>query len=175
MRFLMSKTVAVVLIYAALIIGATWYYGKNQSRVESGRTSVAACERIASQITQLRQAPQKIRLSTRSADDLGSVVEKAAADAQLARDRIVRIDPQPAKRVGKTDYLEQSTEVELLPASLRQLVSLLCSLASSGSDLNIYTLRLQAPHSTPGPNVPEAWSADIVLTQRIYEPTTPRR
>jgi hypothetical protein len=108
-------------------------------------------------------------------DDLGTAVEQAAADAQLARDRVLRIDPQAAKRAGKTDYLEQTTEVELLAVPLRQIVEFLYNVSRTDQQLQINTLRLRLPHEASGANSQELWLAGIILTQRIYAPTTAGR
>lgn len=156
----------------ALAVSYVYYAGKS-GRLDAARDSVRGCEQLAAQIGQIRQAPQKARLTTRSADDLGTVVEKAAADAQLARDRVLRIDPRPAKRLGKTDYLDQATEVELVSVSLQQLVGFLCNLTASDGELGMSTLRLQMPHTSSDSTSNELWLADVILTQRIYAPTTP--
>jgi hypothetical protein len=69
--------------------------------------------------------------------------------------------------------LEQATEVELLAVTLRQLVDFLFVVASHDDQLEIGTLRMRVPHETNDSAGPETWLADVVLTQRIYAPTTP--
>lgn len=173
--FLKSVT-WIVLVAGIAAVGVSYTYcRKNSTRRVTAQLAAERCQYIAVQLEQLRTAPPKATLASRSADDLGSVVEKAAADAQLARDRVLRIDPQPAKRLGKTDYLEQATEVELRAVSLRQLVTFLYNLSDADRELAIGNLRLQVPHAAENSGGEELWLADIVLTQRIYAPTTGRR
>ncbi len=131
------------------------------------------CEQLAKEFRVAQRSPQRASLKTWSQDDLGTAVESAAAEAQLARDRVLRIDPQAPKRLWKTDYLEQATEVELSAVTLRQLVDLLFVVASRDDQLEIGTLRMRMPHETGNSAGPETWLADVVLTQRIYAPTTP--
>lgn len=165
-----------VFLIAALTAASAcyWHYLSNIKALESSLDNVESCERLAAEIDGIRQAPQRARLTTRSADDLGTAVEKAATNAHLARDRVLRIDPQSARRLGKTDYLEQATEVELLAVNMRQIVDLVHNLVSGDGELAINTLRLRMPHDTDQQAGPELWLADIVLTQRIYAPTTSR-
>ena len=162
-----------ILIAIAGLSSCYWYERANRARLESTSRNLQSCQALAAKITQFRHSPHKARLATRSSDDLASLIEKAASDAQLASDRVVRIDPQPAKRIGKTDYLNQATEVELVNISLRQLVSFLFNLATSESDLGVSILRLQVPHNGNSAST-ELWLADIVLTQRVYAPTNRR-
>jgi hypothetical protein len=161
---------------AALAIVAVcyWYYQSNDSRLENSLINMQSCERLAAEINRVRQVPQRARLTSQSVDDQGAAVEKAAAEAHLGRDRVLRIDPQSAKRIVKSDYLEQATEVEFLAISLKQLVDFVFNLTRVEAELAISTIRLRLPHDSD-PSGQELWLADVVLTQRIYAPTTPRK
>ena len=166
------------ILWAAALAAALacyWFYAENTSRLHAAAGNLQRCEELAAQIAGARQAPRRAQLATRSADDLGSIIEKSTAEAQLARDRILRIDPQPARRLGKTDYLEQATEVELVGVSLRQMVEFLYNLGRTDEELNVSTLRLRTPHGTMEGAGAELWLADVVLAQRIYAPATARR
>jgi len=157
-------------------LGASyWHYSTNSIRLEVAVDNLRNCERLAQEIGSAQRSPQRASLTTWSQDDLGTAVESAAADARLARDRVLRIDPQAPKRLGKTDYLEQATEVELSAVTLRQLVDFLFAVAGRDDQLEIGTLRMRAPHEKGDSASPETWLADVVLTQRIYAPTTPHR
>lgn len=174
-RLQKSVTWLVLAVGAATAAISYTYWAKNTGRCITAHAAAERCQQVATQLEQLRAAPQKARLASRSADDLGSVVEKAATDAQLARDRVLRIDPQPAKRLGKSDYLEQTTEVELLAVSLRQLIGFVYNLSDADRELAMGSLRLQVPHTAENSGGEELWLANLVLTQRIYAPLTGRR
>jgi hypothetical protein len=162
-------------VVLASAVGMTyWHYRMCIQRLDMASTSYRSCQQLAVEISEARQAPQHAQLETRSLDDLGSSIEKAATKAQLERDRVLRIDPQPGKRLGKTDYLEQATEVELVNVTLQQLVEFLFNVAESGEQLQVHTIRLRTPHSPDASGGDELWLADAVLTQRVYAPTTPR-
>jgi type VI protein secretion system component VasK len=171
---LAGQVLAIVL--AVVGVGASyWYYAKNSEQLKTATENLSACRALAAQIAEAGKSPQRARLESWSLDDLGRAVEKGATDAQLAADRVLRIDPQAAKRLGKSDYLEQATEVELLAVTLRQIIDFLYNVTHSDDQLQIGTLRLRMPHETNEPSGQELWLADIVLTQRIYAPTTAGR
>lgn len=157
------------------LAASAWWYCQEVGRLEAAAQNLAECQRLAEQIATAQQAPQRASLETWSQDDLGTAVETAATDAQLPRDRVLRIDPQSPRRLGKSDYLEQATEVEFSAITLRQLVDFLFAVQSRDDQLDIGTLRLRVPHDSTSEQQPETWLAEIVLTQRIYAPTTPRR
>jgi hypothetical protein len=153
--------------------GSYWYAAGTTARLATASDNLQLCEQLAQEIRAAQKSPQHASLETWTQDDLGTAVESAAADAKLARDRVLRIDPQAPKRLGKTDYLEQATEVELLAVPLRQLVDFLFVVSSHDDQLAINTLRMRVPHEEKENSADETWLADIVLTQRIYAPTTP--
>jgi hypothetical protein len=166
------------LAWLGLFVGlglSAWWYGQEVSRLETAAANLVECQRLATQIAAAQQAPQRASLETWSQDDLGTAVETAASESQLPRDRVLRIDPQSPRRLGKSDYLEQATEVEFSAVTLRQLVDFLFVVQSRDDQLEIGTLRLRVPHGVRGEQSPETWLADVILTQRIYDPTTPRR
>jgi hypothetical protein len=166
----------VICVGGVIVLAASyWRYTTSVTRLAGAQANLKDCEQLAQQIQNAQQAPQRASLDTWSQDDLGSAVENAASEAQLRRDRILRIDPQSPKRLGKTDYLEQATEVELSAVTLRQLVDFLFAVQARDDQLGIGTLRLRMPHGNSGEQSPETWLADVVLTQRIYAPTTPHR
>jgi hypothetical protein len=170
---MLAKLQLLLLLLAVSSVGASyWYHATNSARLEAAAANLVRCNQIAAEIVQARLAPVRARLATWSQDDLGTAVEKAASDAHLERDRILRIDPQPAKRLGKTDYLEQATEVELLHVTLRQLVDFIYNVTTSDDQLEVTTIRLRTPHDATDALPPELWLADVVLTQRIYAPAS---
>jgi hypothetical protein len=173
----MSVKVRLLLLTLALtgVGGSYWHYLQNVSRLDAAAQNLRHCEIIAEKIADARQTPQRVRLQSWSQDDLGTAVEKAATAAQLARDRLLRIDPQPAKRIGKTDYLDQATEVELAGVTLRQLVDFIYEITHSDDQLDAATLRLRAPHDLTNNPGQELWLADVVLTQRIFAPIAPAK
>lgn len=150
-----------------------WWYHRETTRQDAALENLAVCQELARQIAAAQNAPQRASIATWSQDDLGTAIETAATDAQLSRDRVLRIDPQAPRRLGKSDYLEQATEVEFSAVTLRQLVEFLFAVQGRDDQLEIGTLRLRVPHGKADAECPETWLADVVLTQRIYAPTTP--
>lgn len=164
---------AVGFILLTSAMGSGWYYSTNAARLSSAQENLHACRQLAAAIQTAKQTPHRARLETRSLDDLGMAIESAAASAQLARERVLCIDPQAPKRLGKTDYMEQATEVELTEVTLPQVVNFIYEVGGRDEQLRTDTLRLRMPHVSTESTTDELWLADVILTQRIYAPTTP--
>ncbi len=140
------------------------------------------CEQLAGEITKLAGKPSHVTFEAASATDVARRIEAAAQFAQLPPRCVVRIEPQPARRVGETAYKEQATRVELRDVSLKQLIEFLHHLHSGESVFNAKSLRLAAaPQSnTIAPNgtasaSTETWLVELTLTYLIYAPKNPPR
>jgi type II secretory pathway pseudopilin PulG len=169
----LSRAVGFVLLASAA--GSAWYYSINAARLSAARENLHTCRQLATAIQAAKQTPHRARLETGSLDDLSTAIENAAASAQLARERVLRIDPQAPKRLGKTDYMEQATEVELTEVTLPQIINFIYEVGGRDEQLRTDTLRLRMPHVSTESTTEELWLADVILTQRIYAPTTPHR
>ncbi len=162
-------------IAVAVLVASGVHYRASKAGAATAAENLAICRQVASQIRQLRQRSQHASLVGRSLSDLGDDVEQAAEGAGLSRDSIVRIDPQAVRRVGDSDYEEQSTEVELLATTVRQIEQLVVGLAVTDSNLEVRTVRLRTPREEAARGGAELWLAELVLTQRIYAPKSARR
>ena len=165
----------VAAVAVAAVVASGMHYRASKGRATTAGENLAACRQLASQIQQLRRQSQHASLVGRSLSDLADDVEHAAEGAGLSRDSIVRIDPQAVRRVGDSDYEEQSTEVELLAATVRQIEQLIAGLASTDSNLEVRTVRLRMPREQAVQDGTELWLAELVLTQCIYAPKSARR
>jgi hypothetical protein len=162
-------------IAVAALAAAFWYWCTNAARLNTAIENLRACEKLAEEIRSVQLLPQAAKADEWSQDDLGAAVEAAATDAGLGRDRILRIDPQSPRRVGKSDYVEQATEVELSNVTLRQLVEFAFGISNRDDQLENGVLRLRVPHGSSEKVEEELWLADLVLTQRIYLPAGSHR
>src|SRR5690349_11613987 len=107
----MADTVAVAILGAVL-----WCY----MRLSDARASASAaaqdladCQTLATRITALRRLPAVAGTAELGASDLSRQIEQAAKRAEFPEDSIERIEPEPPRRVGETNYREVATQVRL--------------------------------------------------------------
>jgi hypothetical protein len=135
-----------------LLLAAGWL---SYRHFENGRTRFASAQQdldeaaaLAQQIKLLRQKPDRAAASSRSEQSLAEAIEKSTAAAGLAREQIARIDPQPPRRAGDTDYLEHATMVQVDGVRLDQLAQAMQALRSTpGLDqLRVSAMRISTPY-----------------------------
>ncbi|HUY31658.1 MAG TPA: hypothetical protein VMV69_02685 [Pirellulales bacterium] len=141
--------------------------------------SHAECEELAGEIAKLGAKPSHVTLQTQSSTDVAGRIEAAAQFAQLPMNSLVRIDPQPARRLGDSVYKEQATHVELREVTLKQLIEFLHHLHGSkappgpggGTSFRAKSLYLTAPAQTTIAGAgTETWRVELTLTYLIFAP-----
>lgn len=168
------RQLPMLIFLATLTIGAGWSYlwmSADREAAESSRDNLQACLQLTTQIKKLREKPLWAGSSTRSAGELARILETSAKKANIPAGSIVQIDPQPARRLGKTAYKEQPTHIELQDIALKQLVFLLLELTDEESGAELAELRLSAPRDEPSSSEKqELWNAEVTLTHLIFSP-----
>lgn len=170
---LQRRFLAVVLLICTAAATAGSYCWMDASRASAcdATENYNACVRVAAKIKSLREKPLRAGAEARSATELARLIETSAKKASLPMTSVVQIDPQPARRIGNTAYKEQATRLELRDVTLKQLVTLLHSLADEEQGTELTELRLSAPreeNSTQDPT--ERWTAEMTLTHLIFIP-----
>jgi hypothetical protein len=157
-------------IIIAVLLAMGWSYEQlTDSRAAefSARQDLADCRQMVDQIQSLRQRPAVAGTTALGAADLSRRIENAAGIANFADGCIVRIDPEPARRLGETNYLEMPTLLELRHVTLQQTFTFLHSLSG---ELAVHDIRLTAPR---GEETGDRWTVETTLTYTVYSPKVP--
>lgn len=171
-----------LLMLAGLFAG---YSALRLSRAEASLVQSAElmgqAEGYARQIEAHRATPQRVSEGEMELTFLARLIEHAADQAQVPRQSLDRIWPQPPRRVGKTAYQRKSTQLLVRDVSLPQAIMFLHGLATGPSPLSIDALRLSAPRtatttiaSTAGnarPTTAEAWTLEVTVSHLLYQPS----
>lgn len=162
--------VYIVIIFVLMAFIAAW----STSNLLAARATamVAArnledCRRFEEQILRLRTRPALAAEHERLATEIVGPIEKAARQAGIPAERLIRISPEAAQRVGETAYKEKPTRVFLKNVTLQQVTAMAHGLMASEEGLGLKSLRLtvQSRDATTG-----TWSAELVFAYLIYEP-----
>lgn len=166
-------------VAAALVTLAAWGYHRmtaaRDAAAESTR-ALADCERLANRIKTLRAAPAAAAEREPGSDELARQVERAAEAARLPARAVVRIDPEPPRRLPGTPYREAPTQVRLRRVTMRQLFTFLHALcggegadvaARGGAGLGVRSVRLTAPRGLESGG---AWDVESTLSYLVYDP-----
>jgi hypothetical protein len=166
----MAGTIAV-----ALLAAVGWSYSRlSESRDAAGTAArdLADCRGRVDRIENLRRRPAVAGVRELAATDLSRRIAQAARAAELDEGSIERIDPEPPRRVGETDYREVGTQVRLRGAAMRQVFAFfhaLCSDPAPSGALKLRAIRLSAPH---GDETSDRWTVESTVTYTVYAPRT---
>lgn len=160
-------------LLAICILPAWAYFGMQATRqaaVESTE-QLKACKKLAETIKQLREKPLQASTNLRSVAQLARSIEESAEKAKIPLEQVIRIAPRKARRVEKTLYKEQLTQLELSNVTFRQLATLLHIISKEDPGTCITEIRLHAPRLIPEKNQKnEVWNAEIALTSLLFVP-----
>jgi hypothetical protein len=167
------------MIAVASLAAVAW----SSMRLTDARASASAaaqdladCRALADRIESLRRLPAVAGAAELGASDLSRQIEQAAKVAEFPDDSVERIEPEPARRVGETNYREVATQVRLRHVTLRQVFTFLHALCAdalsnalgrSASGLRLRSIRLSAPR---GEETADRWTVESTLTYMVYSP-----
>ncbi|MCA9234849.1 MAG: hypothetical protein KDA44_05235 [Planctomycetales bacterium] len=151
-----------------------WRYGERRTAFRETQASLQRCTGLAAQIRILRDRPDQAASESRSEQALAEAIERAVKEAGVGIQQIARIEPQPPRRVGETDYLEHATAVQLDGVTLAQLATWLTRLKQGDlQQLRVSSARIVAPFQTTESAGPETWNVEVTLTYLVYLPKNP--
>jgi len=161
-------------LLALLAVCAAWSLGDlagQRAAAHGAAENLVRCRRLAGRIRALRRRPARAAERERQSAELTGPIERAARDAGIPSDRLVRISPEPARRLGESAYEEKPTRVFLKRVTLEDLVTMIHTLTDPERGLDLKSLRLAA---TSRGVAEGTWSAELVLTYLIYKPARTR-
>lgn len=158
------------LIIVTLLISVVWSYSFMAGREKSAsgaKTDLQRCTQIINQLQILQQKPKLASDHERLSSETTGIIENAARSAGIAPGNILRITPQPQRRINDTAYKEKPTGVTLKGITLREFFAMASTLAGDENSLDIKSVNITAPDIN---DMGEKWNVDLVLTYFIYDP-----
>jgi hypothetical protein len=125
------------------------------------------CSGMIAGIESYQKRPVKAAEHAQLATETTGLIEKSAKDALIDLRNLIRITPEPARRVGDTAYKAKTTLVHLKNTTLKQLVALVHGLVTAQQKLQVDTIRIAAPQPD---DTGAWWTVELALTYLIYEP-----
>lgn len=123
--------------------------------------------RVAGYITAMRHRPAIAGSREIEIEELSQRIEQVAKEAHVASGSIVRIWPEPARRVADSPYLEKPIQVLLRNVDLKQIMSFLHGASSGSQALSVKSLRIVTPHHQ---DEAALWTAEVTLAYLIFQP-----
>jgi hypothetical protein len=177
---MMAGVIAVALV--AAVAWCSMRLADARASASAAGQDLADCRALAARIESLRRLPAVAGAVELGAADLSRQIERAAKVADFPEGSVERIEPEPARRVGETNYSEVATQVRLRRVTLRQVFTFLHALCAadatpsatpangagrSASGLRLRSIRLSAPR---GEENADRWTVESTLTYMVYSP-----
>lgn len=168
------------LVWALLLIAIAsgyWAMRRSAGRLQAAQLQTQECQKMASEIAQLRDRPGFAALDIDSPRTITARAEEASKLAKLSPTSLVRIEPQAAMRLRDSPYRLRPTRLELRGVTLTQIINFTHAMIdeSQGTTVRDLRLTLNPPKEGPEPETRadghvDRWTAELVLTQLIFSP-----
>lgn len=179
-----EKRMALYLVLLSLLLAGLccWSAGLlSSARQEklSAEADLARCRQIAGVLSSLQNRPAMLGGSRGETEELSRQVESAAQKASIPSQSIIRIWPEPARRVGESVYKEKPTQILLRKVSMQQIAGFLYALTGEGDVLSAKSIRLTplqgdegagAGNASNAANPGNTWTADVSVSYFVYDP-----
>ena len=159
---------------ACLLVVTLWFSGylaDSRATAQAAIDDARQCARFVADIRNLRHQPSLAESQELQLQELTQRIESAAKQSRISLDSLVRIWPEPAKRVGDMPYKRKPTQVLFHRVTLPDLVGFLQHLSNQDAGPRVTRIRLTAPR---GQEMGDQWSAEVTLTYLIYAPKITR-
>ena len=162
-----SPAAALVLAMVLLALWCFWTLTTSRSRATTAAIHFTKCEQLATKIKRLRKTSDDKTADNsvgQSATDLGEFLGRAGPTIG-----VVRIDPQPTRRIQNSDWVEETASVTLQPITMQELAMLLSAMSEVDSNLRAPFVRMtRAKDELPG--LEERWDVEMTLTHSMFSP-----
>lgn len=176
---MIPKPTRVVLLAGLLVAGLVCINAWAYSRLKEQRAAVAdaaeelrQCQRLAATLGRLRGPSVPAGSRPIPPNDMIRWIEQSAQDAKVPMDHLVKIWPEPVKRIGGSRLKQAPTQLQLRSVDLQQLITLLHRLTSQAQGLQVTAIRLTADQDHPQGQ--ELWTAEATVTYVFDEPQSPQ-
>jgi len=157
-------------LVAGLLAATLWSYTLLAASRASAATAIDdhdACQRLASSIESLQQGRLPQDFMDQPLNELVRRIEMSAQSSLIPTQSLVRIWPEPERRIGNTPYKQKPTQILLRNVTLKQLITFLYRLTADGLGLQIPSIRLTAPRDNEAGSL---WTTEITATYLSYDP-----
>jgi hypothetical protein len=160
-----------------LLFVTVWSFGALASSRQAAldaSADLSTCLKLADRIRALQNKPSLVGTHDLRPTELTKRIEDAATQAGIPGERLVRVWPEQARRVGNSLYKETPTQVLLRGVSIQQVVTLLHALSSGdgaigAGGLQVRALRVIAPREGERS---EGWTVETTVSYLVYSPTS---
>jgi hypothetical protein len=141
-----------------------------QQRLAEARRDLAEVARMVGEIDRLKRAPKVAALQLESPDEIINRIAAARQAAGMPQSSLLKEQPQDPQRIQRSEFELRSTEIDLAPASLPQILQFCDALRDEETGSVVRDMTLIAPQEKAKGGAQETWETRLILTQMIFSP-----
>lgn len=166
----MNRRKAILLSILAVCLIAVSYYSYDnmiscKEATLASASDLSLCREMIQSIDQYRQRPALASEHELLATQTNSLIEKTAIGAGISKRSLIRITPEPARRLEDSSYKDKPSQILLRDVNLKQMVPFIHKLLSAG--LNAKSIRLVSPKPD---DTGQLWTMEITMSYLVYDP-----
>jgi len=166
----MNRRTVLLLTILAVCLAAVCYYSYDgmvscKEAALASANDLTLCREMIKSIEQYRHRPALASEHELLATQTNGLIEKAAMDAGISQKSLVRITPEPARRIEDSPYKEKPSQILLRDVTLKQMVPFVHNLLTAG--LNARAIRLVSPKPE---DTGQLWTMEITMSYLVYDP-----
>jgi hypothetical protein len=172
-REMRSRRLLVACVAVSLLLIAGWSYSvMSSARAEAinANNDLAECRALVDSIEKLNDQPRLVALEASSQTSVSQQVEETVIGVGLRVEALLSVQPRAAERIGTTEYVNQTTRIQVEAVTLRQILQLASDLEAKTAGFRVRDLVLTSNENSSARK--ELWNAEAVLTQTVFSPTT---
>ncbi len=169
------RKVLVGILAGLLLMVVLWCYDAMNARhdaAQAANNDLLVSRQMAAEIERYARRPALATEHEQLATETTGLIESAAGSAKIDAKNLIRITPEPPRRLADTVYKEKPTHVFFKNISLRQLVTFIYGLLDDRRGLNAKSIRITSPRPE---DTGLTWTVELTLTYLIYDPPNPQK
>ncbi|QDT57268.1 hypothetical protein Pan44_53360 [Caulifigura coniformis] len=151
--------------WIAAFLAALSYLTSQYDAAMVSRRTLVDCEGLATDIEALRSVPAVTVPASRDVQDLGPLLGGLALITSAGGKLVVSIEPQPTVNIPKSTFRLQSTDVQLQPIPMPELIALLYGIVEREPSVVPTAIRLSPTAASETGET--RWSSQLVLTRLV--------
>ncbi|MBN1941694.1 MAG: hypothetical protein JW849_00200 [Phycisphaerae bacterium] len=168
----MNRRKAILLGVLGGCLAAVGYYSYDnmiscRKAALASANDITICRKMAGSMEQYMHQPMLASEHELLATQTNGLIEKAATQAGISKRNLIRITPEPARRIEDSPYKDKPSHILLRDVTLKQMVPFIHNLLSAG--LHARAIRLASPKPE---DTGSLWTMEITMSYLVYDPRT---
>ncbi len=157
-------TFSISVLAVCVVVAVTWSFTALLDGSDDAARAAADYSTVQVSARHLEAARTAGGTSRTTAAELPTKLDQAMKTAEIDSEDLVRITPQPPRRLGTTGLREMPSQLVFRQLTLAQVLTFITALSPAGSELTVRDLHLTLPGETVGTGTDAGWNVELTVS-----------